>query len=471
MVTDRRSNLLYVNAYAAKLFERPRRPRARSSASPCSRSGSKKRTWARLADLAKQVLHGRAWDGTFASVRPGGFRRADPGLGGAAAAPVRRDRRDRHRRARRRPGQRWRSGTGSGCWSASGSGWAGRWNWASPCGTWPRRWSRSSPTTASSTCSRATSCSAASRSTPAAGNRRRAPGLPWASRSATRRGISASRPWPARRPVVVSDLATKRFPAPSADSMRASEDVGLVSIVAAPLVRPGRAARRDEPGAVRAHRAGGVPLRPRRPGLVRRGRQPGRDRDRQRDAVRGGAAYRAGVPEEPAAPGPAHLRRPGRGLAVRAGRSRWRPTARASRPRSAATGTTSSRWPRGGSASSSATWKDGAPGPPRSWASSGPRCGPSPRTRRPPRTSCASWTTGAGRMSAPRRGGRGSSTRPRVSCTYFVYDPWSRELSFANAGHDAPLLVVDGEAPQLDIERQRRAARRPRQGHQRAAHL
>ena len=40
---------------------------------------------------------------------------------------------------------------------------------------------------------------------------------------------------------------------------------------------------------------------------------------------------------------------------------------------------------------------------------------------------------------------------PTVSCTYFVYDPWSRELSFANAGHDAPLLVVGGEARQMEI--------------------
>src|SRR6201996_6635357 len=40
---------------------------------------------------------------------------------------------------------------------------------------------------------------------------------------------------------------------------------------------------------------------------------------------------------------------------------------------------------------------------------------------------------------------------PTVSCTYFVYDPWSRELTYANAGHDAPLLVVDGQATQLDL--------------------
>jgi serine phosphatase RsbU (regulator of sigma subunit) len=40
---------------------------------------------------------------------------------------------------------------------------------------------------------------------------------------------------------------------------------------------------------------------------------------------------------------------------------------------------------------------------------------------------------------------------PTVSCTYLIYDAWSRELTFANAGHDAPLLVVDGTASQLEI--------------------
>src|SRR5216683_1748686 len=40
---------------------------------------------------------------------------------------------------------------------------------------------------------------------------------------------------------------------------------------------------------------------------------------------------------------------------------------------------------------------------------------------------------------------------PIVSCTYLIYDAWSRELSFANAGHDAPLLVVGGEVGQMEI--------------------
>jgi serine phosphatase RsbU (regulator of sigma subunit) len=57
------------------------------------------------------------------------------------------------------------------------------------------------------------------------------------------------------------------------------------------------------------------------------------------------------------------------------------------------------------------------------------------------------------RSMAPAGAGTGllAGDSPTVSCTYLVYDPWSRELSFANAGHDAPLLVVDGEARQMEV--------------------
>jgi PAS domain S-box-containing protein len=41
---------------------------------------------------------------------------------------------------------------------------------------------------------------------------------------------------------------------------------------------------------------------------------------------------------------------------------------------------------------------------------------------------------------------------PIVSCTYLVYDAWSRELSFANAGHDAPLLITKGRVEQMEIK-------------------
>lgn len=39
---------------------------------------------------------------------------------------------------------------------------------------------------------------------------------------------------------------------------------------------------------------------------------------------------------------------------------------------------------------------------------------------------------------------------PLVSCTYFVYDAWSRVLSFANAGHDPPLVISDGQVSELE---------------------
>ncbi|MET7337164.1 SpoIIE family protein phosphatase [Nonomuraea sp. NPDC005650] len=41
---------------------------------------------------------------------------------------------------------------------------------------------------------------------------------------------------------------------------------------------------------------------------------------------------------------------------------------------------------------------------------------------------------------------------PIVTCQYLVYDAWSRQLSFANAGHAPPLLLVDGQCVELDIE-------------------
>jgi serine phosphatase RsbU (regulator of sigma subunit) len=40
---------------------------------------------------------------------------------------------------------------------------------------------------------------------------------------------------------------------------------------------------------------------------------------------------------------------------------------------------------------------------------------------------------------------------PTVSCIYLVYDPWSRELVFANAGHAAPLLSANGAVRPLEV--------------------
>ena len=40
---------------------------------------------------------------------------------------------------------------------------------------------------------------------------------------------------------------------------------------------------------------------------------------------------------------------------------------------------------------------------------------------------------------------------PTASCIYMIYDAWSRELTFANAGHDAPLLISAGQVRQLEF--------------------
>lgn len=53
---------------------------------------------------------------------------------------------------------------------------------------------------------------------------------------------------------------------------------------------------------------------------------------------------------------------------------------------------------------------------------------------------------------SPGDGSPGEPDPPTVSCTYFVYDAWSRTLRFANAGHDAPLLIAGGTAAPLEME-------------------
>ena len=52
---------------------------------------------------------------------------------------------------------------------------------------------------------------------------------------------------------------------------------------------------------------------------------------------------------------------------------------------------------------------------------------------------------------APDTPGSPGADPPIVSCTYLVYDAWSRQLSFANAGHDAPLLITEGGVAQMEI--------------------
>ena len=73
IVTDRLSNLLYANAYAARLFGLSGRPERLAGRSLVS-LGFEEEDLAKAADLAKQVLRGASWDGTFTSVREDGSR-------------------------------------------------------------------------------------------------------------------------------------------------------------------------------------------------------------------------------------------------------------------------------------------------------------------------------------------------------------------------------------------------------------
>jgi PAS domain S-box-containing protein len=41
-----------------------------------------------------------------------------------------------------------------------------------------------------------------------------------------------------------------------------------------------------------------------------------------------------------------------------------------------------------------------------------------------------------------------------ASCTYLIYDPWSRQLTIANAGHMSPLIVTDDDVTALRLEHQ-----------------
>ncbi|MDD6790614.1 MAG: SpoIIE family protein phosphatase [Thermobifida fusca] len=47
--------------------------------------------------------------------------------------------------------------------------------------------------------------------------------------------------------------------------------------------------------------------------------------------------------------------------------------------------------------------------------------------------------------------GEGNTWVPSVSCLYMAYDAWSRELTYANAGHQPPLLICGGKVDDLDM--------------------
>src|SRR5580658_359324 len=60
------------------------------------------------------------------------------------------------------------------------------------------------------------------------------------------------------------------------------------------------------------------------------------------------------------------------------------------------------------------------------------------------------WVRTLGPVAAEEHG-FAAADPPTVSCTYLVYDAWSRTLSFSNAGHVPPLLVRGHDVSQLEI--------------------
>jgi serine phosphatase RsbU (regulator of sigma subunit) len=60
------------------------------------------------------------------------------------------------------------------------------------------------------------------------------------------------------------------------------------------------------------------------------------------------------------------------------------------------------------------------------------------------------WVRSLGPAAAEEHG-FAAADPPTVSCTYLVYDAWSRTLSFSNAGHVPPLIVRGHDVSQLEI--------------------
>ena len=375
VVADRRSNLLYANAYAAKLFDFPDAPERLVGRSLLS-LGFEEEDVGKAAELAKQVLGGRAWDGTFASVRPGGSRMFIR----AQAVPLRHPSgsidgivivgRQATRRSSQQEGDRIalleRIGErlarslelsltlrhvaetlvphfADHCFIDLFQGEklirraqinAG--GWTPKPGTWAK-----------------------------VGEQITYPEGHFCQQAMARRDA-----------VLVSDLVYSDYPAPNEQSMQASEDVGLTSIVAAPLVARGELL-----------------------GVICLALSQLTEREEQRYDLDdrdflGAVASRVAVAIDNAM-----LFEEERRTALAFQTSllpQVKPTFDGL----------------------DVAWLD-------DWC----------RT-----------------LSTPPSADEEHFDSPRASCTYLVYDAWSRRLTFANAGHDAPLVVTDGEVAELDIE-------------------
>jgi PAS domain S-box-containing protein len=448
VVTDRLSNLLYANAYAVNLFDFPGDPQRLAGQSLLS-LGFEEEDQGKAAELAKQVLRGRAWDGTFARVRPDGSRvfvRAEAvplrhptgAIDGIVliARPATRhsSQRERDRIALLdRIGERLASSLELGvtlrhvaqalvpqfadhCFIDLFQGdklirraQINARGWVPPPGTWAE-----------------------------VGEQISYPEGHFCQQAMARQDA-----------VLVEDLTASRFPAPNARSLQASEDVGLTSIVAAPLV-------------ARGELLGVMSLALSR--LTEREEQH-YDAD-DRDFL-GAAASRVAVaidnamlfeeerrtalafqtfllPQEkpsfdglevawryvPAKPLETH----GQGIQTQVGGD-WYDLIPLSAGRvGIVIGDVEGRGAR------AAAVMGQLRAALRAFA----------QDDKPPAEILRKLDDWCRSLADP------TSVLPDhpqlVSCTYLVYDAWSRTLSFANAGHDAPLLITGGEVSELPIQ-------------------
>src|SRR6516165_6761950 len=450
VVTDRQSNLRYANAYAAKLFDFPDAPERLVGRSLLS-LGFEEEDLGKASDLAKQVLRGRAWDGTFSSVRPGGARvfiraQAVPlrGSSGAVDGIV-----IVGRQATRRSSQLERDRIG--LLERIGE----RLARSLELGTTLRHVAEILVPQLADHCfiDLFQGDKLFRRAQINAGGWEPAPGT-WAAVGEQinyPEGHFCQQAMSRRDPVLVSNLVYTEFPAPNAQSMRASEDVGLISIVAAPLVARGELlgvislalsrlteredyhydiGDRDFLGAVASRVAVAIDNamlfeEERRTALAfQTSLLP-----QVKPTFDGlDVAWRY-VPAKP-------LETHGQGIQTQVGGD-WYDLIPLSAGRvGIVIGDVEGRGARAAAimgqlrAALRAFAQDDKP--------------PAEILRK-----LDDWCRTLG--TSPSDDGEAFSS-PRASCTYLIYDAWSRTLSFANAGHDAPLLISDGDVAELEIE-------------------
>jgi len=450
VVADRRSNLLYANAYAAKLFDFPDAPERLVGRSLLS-LGFEEEDVGKAAELAKQVLGGRAWDGTFASVRPGGaqifiraqavpLRHPSGSIDGIVIVGRQTTRRSSQQEGDRialleRIGERLARSLELGltlrhvaetlvphfadhCFIDLFQGEklirraqinAG--GWTPKPGTWAK-----------------------------VGEQITYPEGHFCQQAMARRDA-----------VLVSDLVYSEYPAPNEQSMQASEDVGLTSIVAAPLVARGELLGviclalsqltereeqrydlddRDFLGAVASRVAVAIDNamlfeEERRTALAfQTSLLP-----QVKPTFDGlDVAWRY-VPAKP-------LETHGQGIQTQVGGD-WYDLIPLSAGRvGIVIGDVEGRGARAAAIMGQlrATLRAFA------------------QDDKAPAEILRKLDDWCRTLSTPPSGAGEHFDSPRASCTYLVYDAWSRRLTFANAGHDAPLVVTDGQVAELDIE-------------------